>query len=358
VRTAILALAAPAAALVLAAPGCDSAPLAADPAGELVLTAAAKTIVIDQVAGETEGTSAIAAQVFDASGLPMKDVAITFTTSGGTLASNGEPVDTNAAGTATDVLTLRTADPSTVTITARSARVRGEVTVDKTLDTGNLVPEAAIGVPPTAKQRRGLQIEFDGTASADLDGTITCYQWRFDSTNDADDEVIQGGPSVSRVNKAFGRLGDFRDDRSDVVTVTLYVSDDPDAPTTFCAPGADAAPIAAFNGIPASRVDYEIACDLTAPTSVSAGLDRTVEVDANGRASVRLAATGTDAESAVTYRWECNDAAGTVQVGPDPTATCTYVNRGPSAITFTPQITVTNACGMSTSETVDVVVAP
>jgi len=351
----------PTAALLVAAgvlfvTGCEDTPLVADPDGEMVVTASPAIVVIDEAAGESEGTSTISAQVFDSGGLPMDEVGITFTTGGGTLASGGNPVNTNGSGRATDVLTLGTDDPETVTVTARSAKVTGTVDVTRRLDPP---PEAILSVTPANKQRRGLSVQFDGTASDAPGGVITCYQWRFVLNNDQSTlQVIQGGAPVSRPERAFGQLDDFGDDTSDFLTVTLNVSDDPDALTTFCAAGAPIAPTSAFSGIPDTLSNYEIVCDLTDPIQVDAGSPRTVQVLANDQVTVTLSGTGRDDESMVTYRWECGNDAGTVQVGPSPDVTCTYTNTGTSDIVYTGKLTVTNECGRSLSDTVSVTVTP
>jgi hypothetical protein len=91
---------------------------------------------------------------------------------------------------------------------------------------------------------------------------------------------------------------------------------------------------------------------------VDAGANRTVQVDANDEVELTLSGTGFDDESTVTYRWECGNDLGTVQVGPSPDVDCTYTNTGTTAIQFTAKLTVTNECGMIRSDTVAITVTP
>ncbi len=71
------------------------------------------------------GDSVITAQVLDKTGYPVSGVGIFFTTSAGSLASNGASVRTNSNGQATDTLSTTT----TATVTASSGTLSGTATV-------------------------------------------------------------------------------------------------------------------------------------------------------------------------------------------------------------------------------------
>jgi hypothetical protein len=347
--TALAALAA----IALALSGCESTDLTADPEGELKLSANPTTVVIDTSAGETQGQTSVLAQVLDSAGFPMQDVGVTFLTSGGTLASSsgGTPVavKTNASGIAVDVLTLDLQDPASIEVGASSGALSQTVTITKTVSAGNTPPTAVMSVVPQDGQVKNQTVTFDGRSSADPDGSITCYQWTIDSNLNGSDEVIQGTAEsvVSRAYSAEQRL-----------TVTLRVSDDADAASTFCAPGAPPAPASRFSANTDFISGYEIACALVAPQA-QAGADQVVSAG-GGSVSVQLSGTAVQKDAAiVSYTWDCANGTPVQTAQPGTPVTCTYTNpNAPNNITYTAEFRVTDACGLVGTDRVNVVVTP
>jgi hypothetical protein len=108
----------------LALAGCeDSTPVAVE-GSEIILAASPTNITVpDPMTGN--GTSNITATVLNPSGVPQDGVAVFFSTTAGSLQSNGVSVETDDNGLARDVLTTR----QSAQITARSGSASAQVTV-------------------------------------------------------------------------------------------------------------------------------------------------------------------------------------------------------------------------------------
>lgn len=326
----ILALGAAAlAALGLAS--CESTPLTGTEDGDLRVSASPQTVIIDQSAGETTGTSTIAAQLFDEAGRAMIGADITFITTAGTLASGGPPnvVRTNSSGIAVDTLTLDTNDDATVTVGAISGKLSAESTITKKLSQGNVPPEAHIVFSPPQTQRIGRLVTFDGRSSEDPDSPITCYQWEIESNETERPEIRR----VASFSKSFPV--------EQTLSVTLRVSD-------LSGPCDDTT---VFNGLEDIQ-PYEIACDLTGPDAL-AGNDQTVQ---GPTVTVRLDASGSrdpDSGDTITFRWDCGNG---TPIQNDPVVDCVYTNNGTTARLFTASLTVTNECGLVDDDRVNITV--
>jgi len=330
--------------------GCESTELTADPDGELKLSANPTAIIIDTSVGETDGQSSVLAQVLDSAGFAMEDVAVTFLASGGALGSSSSgspvPVRTNANGVAIDVLTLDLQDPATVDVTAASGALSQSVTITKTVSAGNTPPSAVMSAEPSVAQVKGRQVTFDGRASNDPDGAITCYQWTIDSNLNGSDEVVQG-PTESVVTRTYGT--------EQRMTITLRVSDDDDAATTFCAPGAAPAAASRFSPDVDFVSGYEIACAIVPPVAM-AGADRIVSAG-GGTVNVTLVGTATERDAAIaSYSWDCANGA-LPQAGEQ--VTCAYMNlNAPNSTTYSAELRVTDVCGLVGTDRANVVVTP
>ena len=339
-----------AALLALAALGlarCENTPLTGPEDGELRLSASPLTVVIDPEAGETSGTSTLAAQLFDGASRPMVDAEVVFATSAGSLASGGAPhtVKTNSSGIAVDVLTLGVDDGSSVKVNAISGKLSAEETITLQVNPDNVPPTADISIDPPNKQRLNELVVFDGTGSSDPDSDITCYQWQINST------VVAQGPTAST----------FSDDFSTAqrLTVTLRVSDDPNAPTTFCRSGGNAptAPPEDFNGTAFTR--YDIVCDINAPVASIAGSSTLLLQGPSVTQTFSGSASDPDAgDTIVRFVWDCGNGQTMTGSPPLPTMTCNYAISGGTATTFIATLSVTNNCGLTGEDTVNVTVRP
>jgi len=326
--------------------GCEDSGVVAPSDGQITVTANPATVVIDQAAGETEGQSTITAHVFDAGGFPLQGVDVLFTASSGSLASApaGEapvPVETDANGLASDVLTLTVWDEDTAEVAATSGTLSGNVQVAMTLTGENQPPTAVIDIDPPDEQIVDSSVVFDGSFSSDPDSLISCYKWEI--VSNAGTEIVQG-PNATRVSRLYSE--------AQTLDLTLQVSDVVDS-ATWCerctgAPSACGADDSYFNGLQ-DRATYRIVCDPTAPVAAG-GPDQTVTLS-GGQVVVYLNGGGSnDPESGITsYSWTCGN--GTA-AQPVVEAVCTYT----SAATYTARLTVTNGCGMVSSDDVRVLV--
>ena len=158
--------------------------------GPIALTATPEQVVIDlndpttpidPVSQEAYGESTITALVLDELAAPVPGVDVVFTTTGGTLASAGQPVVTDAEGKATDVLRLLESDPDAVEVTATSGADSATIPVTKVVIPLNAAPTADAG--PDQEAECGDETLLDGSASTDPDSTegtnddIVTFAW-------------------------------------------------------------------------------------------------------------------------------------------------------------------------------------
>ena len=128
------------------------------------------------------GTSIISAVITDASGTPIVDIGVQFTTTAGTMQSGGDFIDTNANGVASD--TLNTTQTATVTATTDDG-FSGETTVQ--VGIGRIVCHMSVNNSnPTVGQTILL---FD--ISDDPGNQILRYHWDFGDASSADGKNVQ-----------------------------------------------------------------------------------------------------------------------------------------------------------------------
>ncbi len=324
--------------------GCEDSDVLAPADATLSLSANPGTVVIDIEAGEDSGTTILTARLFDATNFPLQNVPVEFSSSAGVLSSASlpEPPETDANGVVRDTLTVELGDDLDIDITAQSGSLVATVTVTVDPDTGNDQPTAEIDVDPPDGGQIGQSIFFDGRDSEDTDGSITCYKWTIDSSNNAEDKIEQG-TTLSTIDESFP--GDR------VINVTLQVSDDPTI-ASVCNRTSPEVDDAFFSPNSASINGYVISCDPTPPTA-DAGANRNTTL-IGGTATVALDGTGsedpTPASPPLTYSWT---GCGPGSTGLDTAApTCIFTSAG----TFTVSLTVSNSCGQLSVDTTTVTV--
>lgn len=157
--------------------------LAANPANVVIDTTNASTP--KDANGKFIGTSNLTATVHDDAGAPVAGAQVTFSTTGGTLASNGAAVTTDANGNAADVLTVAedTTSPVTVTVTFGELSVGAEVTITVILPNQPPVADAGQDRTVECSAPNGTPVQVDGSHSSDPDSTagtnddIATFEW-------------------------------------------------------------------------------------------------------------------------------------------------------------------------------------
>ncbi len=327
--------------LIAAMAACEDSDLLAPSDGQIIMRASPAEVVIDVDAGETEGSTAITAQVFDAEGFPLEGVSVTFSTDAGDLAADAA-LETDENGVAATTLTFTIDDPQTANVTAFSATLSQTVGVGWTVVIGNQPPLADIEASPASAQAKNKSVTFDGNGSTDPDGdSLTCYKWTVQGT--VDGTTVLQGQTRSVITRTFTQEQD--------VTVTLFVSDDPDV-FNDCA--ASDPPIDDSRLSPGSAVlsNYPIVCDLSAPTADAGSGNQTASLSSNGGTiTLNLDGSGSSEpdNSIVEYRWTCGDAT-PAKFGEQQT--CTYTSVG----TYQIQLRVTNECNQTDVDTFNLTV--
>lgn len=187
------ALAVAVAILALLAVSCEEAEPTAEDDWQLTVTANPASIDIGP--NETESTQIIAV-LQDQRGVPVPGFGIRFRTNRGTLASGGEPIETDSNGEAQDTLTLA-ANDSEAEVTASS----GTLTASTPVFVGDKQPPTAnLSFTPPSQARVEQQVRFSGFDST---GDIRQYIFTIDSDNPDDDKpnpevVAQTNFSVNR----------------------------------------------------------------------------------------------------------------------------------------------------------------
>jgi len=144
----------------------------------------------DSVTHKLIGSSVLSALILDTILKPVAGVAVTFSCTGGTLASAGAPVITDSAGRAPDQLRVSEDGPSLITVTATSAT--GSKSVAVLVD---IAPVADAG--PNQTVECPDSVTLNGSGSTDANSTagtnddITSYEWFLGTTKIAEGEVTK-----------------------------------------------------------------------------------------------------------------------------------------------------------------------
>jgi hypothetical protein len=341
-----LALLPAAFALVLA--GCEDSGLTAPADGSVIVRANPSTVVIDpsstvedppgsgNFVPQSSGTSQITAQIFDADGKPQQGISVSFTTTGGTLASNNAVRKTDANGIALDTLTLRTTDASEVEVTAASSSINAKAVVKRQVLTPNLPPQGVVVIAPRDQQGSNKPVVFDGTASADPeDDPITMYRWTVTSNNPdsgAPNPLVIEGPAANSFDRIFANVQDLAG--------SLQVTDDPQAAAQFAA----GIPVSYPSATPFVYKIVRVVCtDNRDPVAVISG--DTVRVSGLTGQTFNIQLDGTlssdpDQVGIADYVWNCGNNRVAQEQPPDGSkAVCQYV-VGLSTQTYTATLNV------------------
>jgi hypothetical protein len=325
--------------------GCDDPGVTAPSDGTILITANPGTVIINQDEGEESGQTSILAQVYDASNYPVQDANVIFVTTGGTMASAGEPgsdpqaLVTDINGVVTDTLTLTVADDNSVTVSAKSGTLISDVVVTKTLNTGDIAPVAVADVDPPIEQTQGAEVAFIGSGSFDADGEIWCYQWEVTNNDPLLPPVIFFNDTATTEIYTLGATQTQK-----FVNAILRVSDDPDL-AAECGSRDPVLDPSRFRGT-ASVTNYRIACDTAGPNAVISGSNpRTARLAPDsatndcpdGVASCAIVELRGDASTSTSgiqsYEWDCGN--GTSQSG--PIVECIYNTIDEFDVTLTVQ---------------------
>lgn len=139
------------------------------------------------------GQSVISAIVLDASLQPLVGVGVTFSATAGTLASAGQPVNTDENGRAQDTLAVTEDNAGEITVSATSGESTKSLVVPVELVPLNNAPVADAG-DDQALECPG-PVTLDGSGSSDADSTegtnddITSFEWFLGETKIADGQV-------------------------------------------------------------------------------------------------------------------------------------------------------------------------
>jgi len=346
--------------------GCEDPGIAAPSDGTILITANPGTVIINQEEGEESGQTSILAQVYDAGNFPVQGATVLFVTTGGTLASAGEPgsdpqtLTTDINGVVTDTLTLTVADDNSVTVSAKSGTLISDVVVTKTLNTGDIAPVAVADADPLAEQIQGQPVAFIGSGSFDPDGEIWCYQWEV-TNNDPSfpANILQGRADIEITYTLNGNA--TPPERSKTVNALLRVSDDPEL-ALECGERDPPIDPNRFRSS-ASVTGYSIVCDPTNPNAVISGGNRLVFLEPDSAtndcptgisacAIVPLSGDlSNDFESGIrSYNWACGN--GTSHSGANVECIYTVASATPYDVT----LTVQNNCDQTGSDTIKVTV--
>jgi hypothetical protein len=205
--------------------------LVADPA-EVVIDLTDPNTPIDPDSGKAFGETALSALVTDSLGAPEVGVEVVFSSNGGTLSSEGQPVLTNDQGLATDTLRILEDDPDEILVTATVGERVQTATVTKVVILPNEPPVADAGADQTVECASAVTL--DGSASTDPDSTegtnddITSFEWFLDFGTP--DETLLGEGQTLDATLALGthvltlRVTDSEGE-TDTDEVTIEVAD-------------------------------------------------------------------------------------------------------------------------------------
>ena len=261
---------------------------------------------LDFQTGETSRHTTLTATVLDSEGVPVRDVAVHFSTTSGTLASGGDSVKTDHNGEAHDTLTLHVTDDDAEVKARAAGATTGTVTVSVNAPGENVAPVAVI-TPTSPTPTLNQPFTFSGTSSHDSDGVIKTYDWDF-------------GDSSSHASTA---TASHTDTHAGTFSVSLTVADDGDG-------NCDGT--ATCTNVKTNTATVSAVVAQPGPTAV---ISNGSTFNAQVNQAVTLDATpSSDDGSIVRYDWTFGDGTQGAQVT-TPTTTHTWATTGSFPITLT-----------------------
>ena len=137
---------------------------------------------VDHATGKHYVETVLTATALDEGGQPQAGLPVTFSSTAGTLASAGTPVNTDAAGLAHDTLRVFEDSPASIEVTATDGTRTETITVQLTVQQVNAPPVADAGDDMTIEctANEGTAVRLDGSGSTDPDNDIVLYEWFLD----------------------------------------------------------------------------------------------------------------------------------------------------------------------------------
>lgn len=295
--------------------GCEDSGVVAPVDAILVVSASPSIVTLVPDEGVTEGETELIVAASNLEGKPLSGLSVVLVSGRGSLESGGKALKTNGAGVVRDRLFVGDLDVGTFKVEAQSGTLLEGIDVTVEVQTGNEPPRAAIIEVPMFEQEVGKNVLFDGSASLDPDGTITCYRWDIVSDLDPNFTEIIQGVAASALQKTYSE--------PQGLSLILRVSDRGDA-GSLCddSPGAPVVPDNLFSPIVAV-LDYSITC-ANQPPVADAGADK-AETIVSSSVSVTLDGSNSrDPDGTIeTYNWDCGNGQAAIPIGPGQ-ARCTY----------------------------------
>jgi hypothetical protein len=162
----------------------DGFTLMADPA-EIVIDTTDPAAMVDPDSGLVFVEIGLTANALDETEVPQESLEVAFSTSSGSVASEGNPVLTDAEGNAMDTLTVFEDAPAQVEVSATDGTRIETITLDVTLILPNQPPvaDAGMDISDECGSAEGTPVTLDGSGSTDPDSTegtnddIVSFEW-------------------------------------------------------------------------------------------------------------------------------------------------------------------------------------
>lgn len=166
--------------ILAVASGCEDSPITAGEDDQMFLVALPATVRVDPDDPTSPMTSTIVATIVSDTGVPKKGLLVFFSSDGGELASNTQPVSTDASGNAYDTLSVLPGGPGAISVVATSTLLTETVTVTNGACADNAAPTAefpAVISPAPGLAGETRTVNVTSSSSDPSPGSITSYAW-------------------------------------------------------------------------------------------------------------------------------------------------------------------------------------